>query len=131
MQYVNISPFNRVSRVPYNGSALKPYIINPSVKELEKRLKETLDNFFEDEEKAIDGQNGNVFDKVIDDWASLAKEYLTRQKEENIDRINVLSNIRIANRDNAEKLIEYETIELERLRSKIDKLNEKIRKNGG
>lgn len=126
MNYININPFNRASRVPNIGGELRPYRIIPSVSALENYIKESLDRLLAD--GAVDGQNGNVLDKVIEDWAELAKKYLECQKEENIGRIEMLSNVRIANRDNAEKCIFYEEEELQRLRKKIEELSKKIAK---
>lgn len=91
-QELSFACTDQVSLVPFSGLALPPYDIFPIPSEFEEKLSNDLRGLIEAE--AIDSQNGNVFDNLIDDWVSKAKADLERQRAEHRIRIMTLAAVR-------------------------------------
>ena len=110
----------RISRVPYGNYTLAPYIIVPNTEELLKYLKKEI-KILKKTGDCIDGQNGNVLDNIIDNWATRAKTELKKQRPARQKLIKNMVSSRIANKKNATVWLNNDCKRLEKINKKIAK----------
>lgn len=116
-------PAERISRIPYANFSLLPYIIKPKTKYLSRQLNKFLKEYLKSGFKCVDGQNGNVFDNMIEDWENRAKAELATQRADRSDIVKNMASSVFANYKNAQDWIERDTIELQKIQKQIDELS--------
>ena len=111
----------RISRIPFGGKSLSPYVINPSPESLEKDLFEQIEELLKSSPSGVDGQNGNILDNFISNWENCAKASLNQQRASHAMEIMTLVGRRQSDRKNAELLLSNEKKELEKTKVLIEK----------
>lgn len=117
------NPEERISRIPYGNFTLAPYYITPKPSWLSKDLNLLLKEILANGKNCVDGQNGNVFDNVIENWADKAKAELSTQRASRAETIKNLASSRYANYQNAVDWIARDKKELDRIEKEICELN--------
>lgn len=117
-------PAERISRIPYANFTLQSYDIKPKTKSLSKNLNSFLKLYIKTAKNSLDGQNGNVFDNMIEDWENKAKAEIATQRASRSEIVKNMASSRIANEKNANDWINRDTKELERIEKEIEELNE-------
>lgn len=119
----NGNPAERISRIPYGNFSLLYYNIIPKTKYLSRDLNLFLKEYLKKGKHCLDGQNGDVFDNMIEDWENRAKAELSAQRAERSALITNMASSRFANYKNALDWIDHDTAELKKIQEQIDELS--------
>lgn len=124
---MQFGPFDGVSRVPFGGDVFGEYSINPSAEKFEAFLSEELFLLLSESTDCVDGQNGNVFDNIIDRWLEIAIQNIEEQKNMRSIALKAIIDSRQANLVQAQEYIQYEKDELDRINNHISEIQQKIK----